>query len=426
MSEYPKHKQALIDFEAKEILHAKAHKKWKEFLEGEGGLLDPAAAPTLPDLPKSPEPVKIIVSDITSQALAVSAADRPRGLLCVLDEMNGWMEKVTSRNSGEDRSTWVIAYESKRHEIERRGSGRTTAENLAVSIYGNVQPRVLREHFDSMSKDGMLQRFLPVVLRADKDRRGRPLPDFLTSVATWENTLRSIYSVPPMHYKLSCDADKAYQAFQDWYVDQKANERLLMVSDTFLTAFGKIEGLTGRLILLFHAIENPYAPMVAADTVNRVIKIVRRFIIPTYRYLLDDDGSMSVFDSWLVDYIIHHADKPKITINEIKKSARRVFEKATITQPLIQNQWVLNSMHLLEQHAPGQQPWVARDTSEHLKEHQGQAEWFINPGLVNVFAEYRKAVMRAKAAQKRELGIAGEGSNSILHRVHGADELEDE
>lgn len=417
VSEFPRYKQELMDWEAKEIIHAKAYKVWEAYLQGDGGLMDPSQAPVPAELPVKPEPVRIVVQDITSQALARSAAERPRGLLCHLDEMSGWINKLVARNSGEDRSTWVMAYESKRYELERVGAGRVTVENLAVSVYGNVQPRVLAENFDALATDGLLQRFLPVVVRTDKDRRGKPLPDFLTSANLWETTLRSIYALHPVTYRLSNEGSKVYEAFQDWYQDQKQNERLLRSSDTFLTAFGKMEGLAGRLILLFHAIETPYLPTVSADIVKRVVRIVRQFIIPTYRYLLDDDGSMSAFDSWLVDYIIQYADQPKLTMSDIKRSARRVFEKAHITHPMMQNQWVMNGMYLLEQ-----RHWVRR-ADDGTQEHKGFAEWLVNPSLTTMFSEYRKAVVRAKDEAYKNFDP--DDPKRQLSRAHGIDELEE-
>ena len=50
-------------------------------------MLDGDQAPLVPDMPPQPVPLKITVSDITSQKLVRQAADRPRGLLCHLDEM---------------------------------------------------------------------------------------------------------------------------------------------------------------------------------------------------------------------------------------------------------------------------------------------------------------------------------------------------
>ena len=425
IDERPHFAQAMMDWRAKEIMYSRDFKTWENYLHTQDGVMAPNDGPQQPpELPEAPEPVKITVQDITSQALAVSAAARPRGLLCVLDEMNGWIEKVTSRQSGEDRSTWVSAYESERYEIERRGNGRITAENLAVAIYGNVQPQVMQDNFKAMAADGMLQRFLPLIVRTDKDRRGKPLPDFLTSAGAWETTLRTIYSLQPMHYKLSNESAKVYEAFQDWYHDSKTNERLLNASNAFLTAYGKLEGLAGRLILLFHVIEDPYQPAVPADLVERVIRLVRSFVIPTYRYLLDDDGSMSTFDIWLVDYLIQHADQEKITMSEIKRSAKRQWDKVGVHNPIVQNQWIINSMYMLEVREDGR-GWVIR-ADDGMQEHRGHAEWYINPHLVTIFADYRKAVIKAKAQQLRTIGKVNEDNpKHLLHRTHGADELED-
>lgn len=425
VDEKPKFAQEMMEWRFKEVAFSRDFKAWERFMNTEEGMMDPTSGPQQPpELPTAPEPVKITVVDITSQALAMSCAARPRGLLCVLDEMNGWVEKVTSRNNGEDRSTWVAAYESERYEIERRGNGRVTVENLAVSIYGNIQPQVLQDNFKSMAADGMLQRFLPLIVRTDKDRRGKPMPDFLTSVNQWETLLRGVFALPPMHYRLSNESRKVYEGFQDWYQENKHNERLVNASNAFLQAYGKLEGLTGRLILLFHAIEDPYKPVVSADLVKRVVRLVRTFIIPTYRYLLDEEGSMSTFDIWLVDHLIQHSNQATITMSEIKRSARRQWDKTGVHNPMMQNQWVINAMYALEVREGGR-GWVIRidDGSE---EQRGVASWHINPHLSTVFADYRKAVIRAKAENLRTIGTPDEENPKfLLHRTPGADDLED-
>lgn len=425
MDEKPRFAQEMMEWKAKQVMYSRDFNIWEKFMHSEQGMMDPGTGPQQPpEIPAAPEPVKITVMDITSQALAVSAAARPRGLLCVLDEMNGWIEKVTSRSSGENRSTWVSAYESERYELERVGNGRKTVDNLAVSIYGNVQPQVLRDNFNALSSDGMLQRFLPLIVRADKDKRGKPLPDFLTTVAQWETLLRRVYGLSPTVYRLSNESRKVYEDFQDWYQENKTNERLVNASNAFLQAYGKLEGLAGRLILMFHVIENPYNQTVSADLVERVIRLVRTFIIPTYRYLLDDDGNMSTFDLWLVEHLIQHADQESITISEIRRSALRQWEKVNVQNPLVQAQWVLNSMYALEVRE-GSRGWVIR-ADDGSEEHRGKAKWYINPHLVTIFADYRKAVVRAKAQQLRTIGKVNE-DNPIhaIRRPHGADELED-
>ena len=53
-----------------------------------------------------------------------------------------------------------------------------------MSIYGNMQPQVLTENFGKLAQDGLLQRFLPAVLRHDQTRMGNPTPEYLTRLQT--------------------------------------------------------------------------------------------------------------------------------------------------------------------------------------------------------------------------------------------------
>lgn len=415
----PRFKQALTDFKAQEIMHAQAHNAWTDFLKTGEALVPNAVAPKVPEMPPKPAPVRIIVQDINSPSLARLAEERPQGYLCHLDEMNGWARKLCARDGAEDRSTWVQAYESKRYELQRVGNGRISVENLALSIYGNIQPRVLAENLDGLSSDGLLQRFLPAVVRNEFDRLGNPIPAFLTSATKWDMLLRTLFALEPMTYRLSPEAYVVFRRFNQWYQDQKHNERLMRSSESFLGAFGKLEGLVGRLILVFHALETPYDPIVKPEMVERVVKLARQYIVPAYRYLLDEEGSMSAFDTWLMDHVIQHADKPSISMGEIKSSARRQFEKAKLTNPLAQNQWVMSGMYILEQ-----RHWLLR-TDDGSGEHKGKAEWHINPQLVKMFADYRKAVIKAKESRRADIRDSlPEGSRNKNARAHGADELE--
>ena len=413
----PRFKQEALAYEVKEAAYASAKKALLDFAAKPEYLLG-GQAPQVPPKPDKPVPVRFTVSDITSAELVRLAGPRPRGLLCYLDEMNSWVNKLTNKNSGEDRSAWVVGYEAERYQRDRVGEGETPAENFALSIYGNMQPQVLEGAFQNLAADGLLQRFLPAVLRHDQTRIGQPIPEYLTSAESWANTLRLIYALPPLTYRLTPEAYAVFRAFQEWYEDRMKSERLMRSSNEFITAFGKITGLAGRLALIFHIIENPFSHSVTADLMQRVVRIVRDYVVPTYRYVFDIDSSMSAFDNWIMEYIIQHADKPSVTMSEIKMAARRPFEKANITRSFDKNEWVLSAMTLMER-----MKWVAR-IDDGSREYQGHVEWLINPHLQTTFKEYRAAVVRAKA-QRNEDRIQKAGSHHIPY-THGQDILEDE
>jgi len=384
----PRYGKELLDWEGKEAAYTSAKKSFLEWSASPEALLGGDQAPHVPEMPPQPVPLKITVSDVTSQKLVRQAADRPRGLLCYLDEMNSWVKKLTDKMSGEDRSAWVVSYESEHYEMDRVGAGSIHCENLAVSIYGNIQPQVFKANVSALSADGLLQRFIPGILVASKTKLGNPIPDYMTSSAAWENTLRMVFALPPQTYKLSPDAYNAYRQFQVWYEQAKQDERLLDSGVEYMTAFGKLEGLMGRLILLFHIIEQPFSPMVNVDIVNRVDSLIRGYVIPAYRYALGEVGGTidDSFDQWMVDHIIHIcSDTQMVELRTLKRSARRKLEGKTEWQ---KDQMVMDAMLSLEQAG-----WAVQVENELNKR---RVIWALNPSLATMFKDYRQRVIKAK------------------------------
>lgn len=384
----PRFGKELLDWEGKEAQHASAKKSFLDWSSSTEAMLGGDQAPLVPDLPPQPVPLKITVSDITSQKLVRQAADRPRGLLCYLDEMNSWVRKLTDKSSGEDRSAWVVSYESEHYEMDRVGAGSIYAENLAVSIYGNIQPQVFKQNLAALSADGLLQRFVPAILRGSKTKLGQPIPDYMSSAGTWENTLRLTYALPVQTYQLSTEAYTAFREFQQWYESAKQDERVLDSGTEYMTAFGKLEGLAGRLILMFHVIESPFSPVVSVDVVHRVVSLVRGYVIPAYRYALGEVGGVitDTFDQWVIDYIVQiSGDVQTIDLRSLKKSARRPLEGKTDWQ---KDQAVMDAMLVVEQAG-----WAVQIESEL---HKRKVTWAINPTLPEIFKEYRQTVIKAK------------------------------
>lgn len=387
----PRHKKALLDWEGKEAMYASAHKAFIQFNESPEALLG-GQAPAVPDLPPQPVPLRIKVSDITSQKLVRLAADRPRGLLCHLDEMAGWVRKLCDRSSGEDRSAWTVSYEAAPYDMDRVGAGTIHAENMAVAIYGNIQPRVLRESMAALSADGLLQRFIPVVLDGSLTRKPEQIPAYMRNDGEWSQALRAIFSLPAMTYHLTPEAAAVYSDFQDWYAMRRQDERLLQSDEAFMTAFGKLEGLTGRIALIFHLIEAPFEPYLTADLMRRATMFAKSYIVPALRAALCDIGGSSSLERWVHDWIIQHADKQTVTMSDIKRAGRRQLDHI---HPNQHEARVMVAMIPLED--AGYILRLDDLTSTH------RAQWAINPALVDQHADYRRQVIEAKQRQLDEI-----------------------
>ncbi len=395
----PRFAQEMLQWEAKEIMYSESKKAYMEYMTDPASQMENDAPPVLADLESKPVPLKLTVQDVTSQKLVHLAAERDRGLLCYLDEMNSWVKKMTNKWGAEDRSTWVVGYEGKKYTMDRVGAGNIQSDNFAISIYGNIQPQVFRNNINDLADDGLIQRFIPAILRSDQTKLGHPIPESLTSKAVWDQVIRTAYSLQHQKYTLSPAAYDRFREFQAWYEGAKRDERIVQSDKAYRTAFGKLEGTAGRLILLFHIIENPYSTQVDVSIVDKVIAVIKTYIIPAYRYTLGEIGGYTddSMDVWLTNHVIHTAGHQEtISLSQIKRSARRKLENL---RPWQIEEQIRLSMSMLQENG-----WVMLVED---KATSGHVVWSINPQLVEGFEEYRNEVIKAKQRTKDLIYHAG-------------------
>ena len=390
-----RYKMDMLRWEAEEAMFAAAKKSFLQQAGGGEHILgalggDPLAGlAQLPTLRPQPVPKRLVIADATSQKMVRLAAERPQGLLCYLDEANGFFNKMVNAGSGDDRSAWVVSYESDRYFMDRVGTGSTIAENLAVSIYCNVQPQVFRKVLPNLSSDGLIQRFIPMTLRPSKTRLGNPVPAWSSCKPTWDHMIRQLHATGERHYTLSEEAYNIFREFQQWYEFGKHDERRIRSPVEFMTAFGKLEGLTGRLILVLHMIEDRDSPTVGADIMRRVIELVRGFVIPSFRYCYADIGGLveESHEYWITAHILQIANEGTVSLSDIKRSGRRQWGDM---RPLDIDQLIRDTMAELED-----RQWVAV-----VEDNRKSTVWAINPALVEHFKAQRERVIAIKQAIK--------------------------
>ena len=115
--------------------------------------------------PRKPDPPpRYIVWDTTVEKLGELLARSDKGLLVKSDEISGWLGNMERYNAGRsDRGFWLCAYDGGPHNIDRIKRGEIFIKNLSVSLIGGIQPARLAE-IQGLTSDGLLQRFLPVMM----------------------------------------------------------------------------------------------------------------------------------------------------------------------------------------------------------------------------------------------------------------------
>jgi hypothetical protein len=343
------------------------------------------------DIEQPPVPLRLTVGDITSQQLVRHCALRPEGTLCYLDEMVSWVNKITDKKSGEDRASWLMGYNSDQYELDRVGSGSTYCENIAVSLFGSVQPRVIKNAINRLSDDGVMQRFIPIILRKSFNGVGNPIPKEMSVKPMWDNAARVIHSLGFNNYKLSHDAYNVFREFQFWIHEYKEQP-----DESFgygmMTTLGKLEGIVARMSLVFHLIEQPHAIEVSADIVNRVVEIAKTLLIPSYRYVFDEtSGSSSEnIKIWLTEHILIKSLKyDTITLRDLKRSSVKIFKKLGISKDVEKSDILMNAMLELDAHN-----WVSL-----INESRVSASWVINSSLSTMFCKQRDELVLRKQAE---------------------------
>jgi len=388
----PRYEQEFLKWEAEEAQYKKAREATIAHYTEAEALMSNDAPAAMPELAAQPQPLKLIVQDITAPKLIRNCSDRPEGVLCYLDEMNSWMRKICDPHSNEDRSVWVSSYEAGYYRMERVGDGAFWCDNFAVGIYGNIQPEALKKYIDALAEDGMLQRFVPCVLRPEFTRKGRPVPESFTSAGEWGVLLRKLQKMPPTKYRLSPAAATLYDEFQDWYYVMSQIERDLGADNKFMMALGKLEGLCGRLMLVFHMIDAAEEPFVPEATARQAITAIKRFVVPSLRRVLGESGGLASdnMDSWIADHILSLChNHEEISLAELRKSSRRTVRDM---ERGARDTLIREAMMSLERVG-----WVVKDQDD-----MKTTSWFINPRLATTFSDHLERIETAKAARDEE------------------------
>jgi hypothetical protein len=225
-------------------------------------------------------PPRFVVWDVTSEKLGDILSRSDRGLIVKKDEFAGWigtMEKyaATGRGAGADRGFWLQAFDGGPYTVDRIKRGETYIKNLSVSLIGGIQPKRLAE-LHGLTSDGLLQRFIPVMMGASKLAQDHPSDD-----EDYARLIREIIFAKPARVVMSDETLAAMNALRAHL--HKIECASGGLADGFQAFVGKLHGLAGSLALILHMVSDPengatYA--IEHATIENVRRLVVDFILP--------------------------------------------------------------------------------------------------------------------------------------------------
>jgi hypothetical protein len=240
--------------------------------------------------PQAPARRRTVTSDPTVEKAGLLAAENPRGLLLLRDELAGWLGGM-GRYSGAaaaDRAFWLGAFGGRRwvpDRVKDDGDGRAV-EHLTYSIAGTIQPDRVASLLLGGDDDGLSARFLycwPAPTRPTRPTRPPPTGRLAEAL----QRLESLPWEPPARRLISF-AEGAADALQSWR--EEAAEMGAEAAGLYASWCGKLPGFAARLAAVFEHLEwlaeppgTPPPGAVGADATARAIGFLCEYAAPMAR-----------------------------------------------------------------------------------------------------------------------------------------------
>jgi hypothetical protein len=369
------------------------HDSWKEAKKADKN--------NPPPEPKPPALQRILVEDITVEALSDILKDNPRGVLVLKDELTGWFASMDAYKGGKagasmDRAKWLEAYNGGRQTVDRVNRGSVVVPNWSASIIGGIQPDMIRRVASAMGNDGLLQRFMVFCARpAQMDADHAPNMDAMRMFGEMFDHLVALQ--PSANHVLLTEA--AHQSRER--VARYAKRLIDAIDHAHIQAWlGKWDGLYARLLLLYHVLEcyehgqHPVNAEVGGETAEQVehllCGVLLHHAMHFYSEVLDaNDRQDSVRQ--LARLILARG------ITKLTKRDVTMLWKASRRMPWWEVRTIIDQL--------GTMGWLEPDVAAVDTDGKPRA-WFVNPAVHETFSVQaeREAQRRRDAAEAlREL-----------------------
>jgi hypothetical protein len=204
--------------------------------------------------PIKPQQRLYYFTNYTNEGLIYQVQAHPdKALLALVDELVGLFasQNKYSGGRGSDRQDLLSAFDGTGATVLRANGTRADLEELLLSIFGTIQPEVLKGLMrDCSDPDGHWARFLFVhqplaaATLPEEDSGGFDLTDRILGY------YRAIDRLPAIQYRLSREAYKRYKPVYD----QLEKLRVSHPSPGMRAVYSKMEGYIGRLALNLHVL----------------------------------------------------------------------------------------------------------------------------------------------------------------------------
>jgi uncharacterized protein DUF3987 len=229
---------------------------------------------------KPEPPIRLLVSDITTEGLVSIHASAPLGLLVHRDELGGWFRGFDQYKGGKgaDAQTWTEMYQGNPCIIDRKTSETLSVPRAAASIVGGVQPELLRSALSGEHLyDGVASRFLFIAV-PERPNRWNEETISAEALEGWAGLVNELLALQPnkdgtpKDLPLTAGAKAVWVRYHDEHAARESQEEGPMRA-----AMSKLKGVTARLALVIQLAIDPQSFKVDMAAMDAAIKISKWF-----------------------------------------------------------------------------------------------------------------------------------------------------
>ena len=202
------------------------------------------------------EPVycQTILADFTAEALVHQHKANPRALAVFFDELYGFVMNFNKYRSGSDEQMWTQLFNGGGTIVNRVSSDPVKVDDTCISIFGGIQPGVLKDFSKGKIENGFIDRWLfaypdkvpyPKLNENEIDPRTKE---------SWAEIVNRIHDLPfDGASRVLRFSPEAKAAFTDWY-NNLSNEKN-SGGDAFAGLAAKMDKYCARFALILEVLK---------------------------------------------------------------------------------------------------------------------------------------------------------------------------
>lgn len=345
--------------------------------------------------PEKPTKTRYMVGSTTIEALQGVLSENPRGVIASYDELSNWfgsMDAYNKSGTSKDRPAWLEAYNGGQKSFDTVARGEVWVDNWSVSIFGGIQPEVIRKISKSLPSDGLLQRFF-IICSTTKSNKGidrKPEKDINDNYFNFIEWLLSITKDSTNDVvTLDYDAINVKNQFYDWAREMLDYD---VLRGGLASHVGKYEGLYARLLLIWHFGEmynqDVFSWTVSGETAFKCAEFIKTYLFKHALYFYNTilGGSDSESMAKIVAKHLLTDDVEKVSNRSIARKVKdwrdvREADKCAVMQVLDTYGWVLPSTPIIGNRMP--------------------QFWTVNPKIKSIYSEEKlKELKRSEMSKK--------------------------